>query len=39
MIESLLQVMFLALVPEMSLGILGNNKIFLFLQKKQSTEK
>jgi hypothetical protein len=31
MIESLLQVMFLVLVPHLSLGIVRNNRLFLFL--------
>jgi hypothetical protein len=36
MIESLLQVMFSALVLDLSLGIVRNNRLFLFLQQKQS---
>jgi hypothetical protein len=33
MIESLLQVMFLVLVPNPSLGLVRSNRIFLFLQQ------
>jgi hypothetical protein len=36
MIESLLQVMFSALVLDLSLGLVRNNRLFLFLQQKQS---
>jgi hypothetical protein len=32
MIESLLHIMFLALVPNLSLGLVRNNEILLFLQ-------
>jgi hypothetical protein len=39
MIESLLQVMFSALVQDLSLGPVRNNRLFLFLQQKQSTEQ
>jgi hypothetical protein len=39
MIESLLQVMFSALVQDLSLGPVRNNMLFLFLQQKQSTEQ
>jgi hypothetical protein len=35
MIKSLLQVMFSALVQDLSLGPVRNNKLFLFLQQKQ----
>jgi hypothetical protein len=39
MIKSLLQVMFSALVLDLSLGLVRNNKLFLFLQQKQSTKQ
>jgi hypothetical protein len=39
MIESLLQVMFSALVQDLSLGPVRNNRILHFLQQKQSTEQ
>jgi hypothetical protein len=39
MIESLLQVMFSSLVQDLSLGLVRNNRLFLFLQQKQSTEQ
>jgi hypothetical protein len=38
MIESLLQVMFSALVPDLSLSIVRNNKLFLFFPHKNSTK-
>jgi nucleoside recognition membrane protein YjiH len=38
MIEILLQVMFSSLVQDLSLGPVRNNRLFLFLQQKQSTE-
>jgi hypothetical protein len=39
MIRSLLQVMFSALVQDLSLGPVRNNRLFHFLQQKQSTEQ
>ena len=39
MIRSLLQVMFSALVQDLSLGPVRNNKLLHFLQQKQSTEQ
>jgi hypothetical protein len=38
MIEILLQVMFSALVQDLSLGPIRNNRLLHFLQQKQSTE-
>jgi hypothetical protein len=38
MIKSLLQVMFSALVQDLSLGPVRNNRLLHFLQQKQSTE-
>jgi hypothetical protein len=39
MIGSLLQVMFSALVQDLSLGPVRNNRLFHFLQPKQSTKQ
>jgi hypothetical protein len=39
MIGSLLQVMFLALVQDLSLGPVRNNRLLHFLQQKQSIEQ
>jgi hypothetical protein len=39
MIESLLQVIFSALVQDLSLGPVRNNRLLHFLQQKQSTEQ
>jgi hypothetical protein len=39
MIGSLLQVMFLALVQDLSLGLVRNNRLLHFLQQKQSIEQ
>jgi hypothetical protein len=39
MIRSLLQVMFSALVQDLSLGPVRNNRLLHFLQQKQSTEQ
>jgi hypothetical protein len=39
MIGSLLQVMFLALVQDLSLGPVRNNRLLHFLQQKKSTEQ
>jgi hypothetical protein len=39
MIGSLLQVMFSALVQDLSLGPVRNNRLLHFLQQKQSTEQ
>ena len=39
MIGSLLQVMFSALVQDLSLGPVRNNRLFHFLHQKQNTEQ
>jgi len=37
-IEGLLEVMFSTFFPDLSLGIIRNNRVFIFLQQKQRTE-